>query len=236
MRPSIPATEWHEPALESEWAKRTRSVVGPDGQVVEMGSVRQHVLWKRFSSLLEKFQRSDWYDVNDALVRKRIFQGTSVDMTRQGGGHEGPKVNLGVRWDFAGDKRSKLPRVAAVIKGGNADKAGLEAEDRLVGVSGGGKKLSLRKWAAAADRPPLEAVTTRLGFPMVLHVRRGFSRALLDVTLSKPTDDVFGAYSPSFGLTEMSPTGVPDMVLVRGRDPSLHAKVTLPPCTLHPEP
>ncbi|KAJ1480519.1 hypothetical protein T484DRAFT_1810461 [Baffinella frigidus] len=106
-------------------------------------------------------------------------------------------------WDFSGDKRSKLPRVAAVIKGGNADKAGLEPEDRLVGVSGGGRKLSLKKWAAAADRPPLEDVTNRLGFPMVLHVRRGGARVLLDVTITAPRDDVFGAHSPMFGLTEM---------------------------------
>jgi len=96
-------------------------------------------------------------------VRPRVFQESRVDMARQCVGHGARPAPLGVRWDLAGDARSRLPRVATVLPGGAADRAGLQAGDRLVGVTGGGRRLSLRKWAAAADRPPLERITERMG-------------------------------------------------------------------------
>jgi hypothetical protein len=198
-------------------------------------------------------------------------------MARQCVGHGARPAPLGVRWDLAGDARSRLPRVATVLPGGAADRAGLQAGDRLVGVTGGGRRLSLRKWAAAADRPPLERITERMGcralhpkhrkhpdetrpvstggrdetrpvstggrdetcpvstggrggggapprkprraparatpggrrrgarrgrFPLVLHVRRGAARALLEVEVREPQDELFGAYTPQYGLTE----------------------------------
>jgi hypothetical protein len=181
-----------------------------------------------------RFNRPDAYDVREAIVRPRVFQESGVDMARQCGGHGARPAPLGVRWDLAGDARSRLPRVATVLPGGAADRAGLQAGDRLVGVTGGGRRLSLRKWAAAAaaDRPPLERITERMGcralppprkhrraparatprgrrrgarrgrFPLVLHVRRGAARALLEVEVREPQDELFGAYTPQYGLTE----------------------------------
>ena len=91
------------------------------------------------------------------------FQEWRVDMARQCVGHGARPAPLDGRWDLAGEARSRLPRVATVLPGGAADRAGLQAGDRLVGVTGGGRRLSLRKWAAAADRPPLERITERMG-------------------------------------------------------------------------
>ena len=52
--PSIPATGIHEPVLESDWARRTRTVVAADGRTVEIASLWQHVVWKRLAELLAR--------------------------------------------------------------------------------------------------------------------------------------------------------------------------------------
>ena len=53
--PSIPATVIHEPVLESDWARRTRTVVAADGRTVQIASLWQHVVWKRLAELLARY-------------------------------------------------------------------------------------------------------------------------------------------------------------------------------------
>jgi hypothetical protein len=112
-RPSIPAftNVFQKPALETEWATKTRSLPDPDtGELVALPSIRKRFDWHRLSELISKWNRPDVYDIEEAdrLTRARIYQESTVDFKTQKG-HTAVKVDLGAKIDWDPEGNSLLP-------------------------------------------------------------------------------------------------------------------------------
>ena len=112
-RPSIPAftNVFQKPALETEWATKTRKLADPHtGELVALPSIRKRFDWHRLSELISKWNRPDVYDIEEAdrLTRARIYQESAVDFKTQKG-HTAVKVDLGAKIDWDPEGNNLIP-------------------------------------------------------------------------------------------------------------------------------
>ena len=150
-RPAVPGFSnlFQPPALDTEWATKTHTCTGPDGEQVKIPSIRWHVERHRlWCELLDN--RPDVYDTDEAerLTRARVYQESAVDMQRQTG-HAKVKMDLGVRLGFTSEGPDALPVLRQIVTGGQVDKAqGAQQGDVLCMITTpSGKVADLRRWA-----------------------------------------------------------------------------------------
>ncbi|KAJ1465262.1 hypothetical protein T484DRAFT_1865589, partial [Baffinella frigidus] len=78
MLPTIPSAGIHVPALESEWALRDREVVGADGEVVKVKSIRERLLLRRAHDEFFRPEALD-YEPDGEALRVRIKGAVEMD-------------------------------------------------------------------------------------------------------------------------------------------------------------